>query len=513
MMIALLEKHIKMELNNFMSLCPSAVELKSNDDAIQTKSIGAGSYGKIYSTVNGVIKVQRELIVDFNNAIDYEGILESSILQTVSHSNIISVDKAEIVNDHIHIFMERGENIDFDNIDKSEYSIANFIKQISSALVYLHTHGISHRDIKPGNIVKVDNVWKLIDFGAIRISVDDVRDINRPNDYTTLWYRSPEKFVMEYNNFKYEPGDVWSLGICVLQIFFEIENLKCKTDIKQIKAIEKLNVKSQYPDMNTDLADLLTIMLHIDPKKRVTAREIASHAFISKFFKDSMLSLQIEYKVGYKFREYRWRNSILKCMHDAAIILKLRTITLLSSFMLIDIILSRERVENIALLTCVSLALESACYETDKIYAKEWIKISGNTFTTEEFGRTFKEIFTEFNCNVIFPSTFNMKFYLNERSKGESDLFRDIMYLVYASNMYAANNITKLFAEVSDIVDSFSKLKTRHRITQKKFDNLYCYENLFPPHPLPIIPDPLEKYRYPRYGDILCKIEKTFYSF
>lgn len=52
----------------------------------------------------------------------------------------------------------------------SENLIAQYIKQIISAISYCHKHGIVHRDLKPENILfdsyKEDACVKVIDFGA-----------------------------------------------------------------------------------------------------------------------------------------------------------------------------------------------------------------------------------------------------------------------------------------------------------------------------------------------------------
>jgi len=46
--------------------------------------------------------------------------------------------------------------------DESARSIAI---QVATAVVALHEHDIVHRDIKPQNILKCDELWKLSDFG------------------------------------------------------------------------------------------------------------------------------------------------------------------------------------------------------------------------------------------------------------------------------------------------------------------------------------------------------------
>ena len=55
----------------------------------------------------------------------------------------------------------------------SEIEIYRYLHIIISALQYLHSKGIAHRDIKLENIVfSQDYVPKLIDFGLSRVFVD-----------------------------------------------------------------------------------------------------------------------------------------------------------------------------------------------------------------------------------------------------------------------------------------------------------------------------------------------------
>ena len=50
----------------------------------------------------------------------------------------------------------------------TELQVASLMKQIFSALHYIHEKGIVHRDIKPANILLADKenlIIKIIDFG------------------------------------------------------------------------------------------------------------------------------------------------------------------------------------------------------------------------------------------------------------------------------------------------------------------------------------------------------------
>eukprot|EP00948_MAST-09A_sp_MAST-9A-sp1_P000802 g802.t1 len=90
----------------------------------------------------------------------------------------------------------------------------NYIRQIVSAVSFLHFQGIIHRDLKPSNILlRSDGVVKVCDFGVSYI---------QPTNNTTLigsvgspLYFAPEIFFL--SEYEGKPTDVWALA-CVMAI-------------------------------------------------------------------------------------------------------------------------------------------------------------------------------------------------------------------------------------------------------------------------------------------------------
>ena len=88
------------------------------------------------------------------------------------------------------------------------------ITGVLSALQYSHTHGLVHRDIKPGNIMLTNTgKIKVMDFGIARALTDSQATMTQTNAVVgTAQYLSPEQARGESVDAR---SDIYSTG-CVL---------------------------------------------------------------------------------------------------------------------------------------------------------------------------------------------------------------------------------------------------------------------------------------------------------
>lgn len=103
---------------------------------------------------------------------------EAGVLRKMNHKNVIKLLDCFLTQEHLYLIMELacGPSL-FDALlnhstGYSEEDARHIVKNILSALVYLHSHNIIHRDIKLENFVFANedpgSDLKLVDFGFAR---------------------------------------------------------------------------------------------------------------------------------------------------------------------------------------------------------------------------------------------------------------------------------------------------------------------------------------------------------
>lgn len=141
----------------------------------------------------------------------------------------------------------------------SEFEIAFLLKSLLSGLQYLHSNDIFHLNLKPENILFIDDVLKLDDFGLAR------------NDISNFHYRSPEQLLFDKVG---AMSDIWSLGVIV----YELAAGKLPFQGDDVDVFTENVINTQYEDIpssfSLDFKEILGRMLIKIPDDRISLSEL-----------------------------------------------------------------------------------------------------------------------------------------------------------------------------------------------------------------------------------------------
>ncbi len=145
---------------------------------------------------------------------------ESKAIAILSHPNIVKVYDVSFGDRLQYIVMEYVEGITLKEYIE-QCGVVNwnealfFVIQILRALQHAHDKGIVHRDIKPQNIMLLDNgLIKVTDFGIARFSRGETRTISE-KAMGSVHYISPEQARGHLTD---EKADIYSIGIVLYEM-------------------------------------------------------------------------------------------------------------------------------------------------------------------------------------------------------------------------------------------------------------------------------------------------------
>ena len=211
---------------------------------------------------------------------------EVMILKDAKHPNIVESFDSYMVNDELWVIMEYlnggslTQYVTCDRIIITEEQIALICKSCLTALAYLHSRGIIHRDVKSDSILLARNGQvKLSDFGFCAEVSNEVP--RRRSLVGTPYWMAPELICRAPYG---QEVDIWSLGILLIEMVERQPPYFTYPPIQALKFIrDQPPAKLKNPQKSSvRLRSFLDRCLVHNPEQRATALELLSHPFVSQ---------------------------------------------------------------------------------------------------------------------------------------------------------------------------------------------------------------------------------------
>nr|XP_030719746.1 serine/threonine-protein kinase PLK4 isoform X2 [Globicephala melas] len=250
--------------------------------------LGKGSFAGVYRAES--IHTGLEVAIKM---IDKKAMYKAGMVQRVQnevkihcqlkHPSILELYNYFEDNNYVYLVLEMCHNGEMNRYIKnrrkpfSENEARHFMHQIITGMLYLHSHGILHRDLTLSNLLLTRNMnIKIADFGL-------ATQLKMPHEkhYTlcgTPNYISPEIATRSAHGLE---SDIWSLGC----MFYTLLIGRPPFDTDTIKNTLNKVVLADY-EMPTFLSreakDLIHQLLRRNPADRLSLSSVLDHPFMSR---------------------------------------------------------------------------------------------------------------------------------------------------------------------------------------------------------------------------------------
>jgi serine/threonine protein kinase len=242
------------------------------------EQLAAGGMADVYRATDLVLRrpVAVKVLRDTANREDDRArfLAEARTLARLSHPNLVTLLDAGATNRPFLVMeLVQGQTlaqaIARGPLDPAAVAVLG--TQVAEALAYVHSHGIIHRDVKPGNVlVNAAGDAKLTDFGIARLLGDDAGHTRTGQTIGTAAYLAPEQVTGQPVS---RATDVYSLGLVLLEA---LTGTREYTGPAMEAALARLNQPPQIPDaLPASWRELLERMTATEPDTRPDATEVA----------------------------------------------------------------------------------------------------------------------------------------------------------------------------------------------------------------------------------------------
>jgi serine/threonine protein kinase len=244
------------------------------------ETLGVGGMGTVYKARDTLLNrfvalklLRRELSGDKDYASRFQH--EARIAGSVNHPNVIRIFSSGTDHGQFYVVMELVERGSFDDLIEErkrlpeEQVLVSGI-QVAKGLQAAHQQGLIHRDVKPANILFVDeHTAKISDFGLAGV-VSETSE-RKTEIWGTPYYVAPERLSNGPEDFR---GDIYSLGATLFHavagkapIDGNTNSAAALLDLKK----RPLDLRAEAPELSEATASIFQRMIAPDPAQRFSS--------------------------------------------------------------------------------------------------------------------------------------------------------------------------------------------------------------------------------------------------
>nr|XP_033800676.1 serine/threonine-protein kinase 36 isoform X3 [Geotrypetes seraphini] len=246
--------------------------------------IGEGSFGRVYKgrrKYSGQIVALKFIPKVGRPEKELKNLQrEIEIMGGLKHPNIVQMLGSFETDKEVVVVTEHAEGELFQILEDDgslpEAQVQEIACHLVSALYYLHSHRILHRDMKPQNILLgKGGIVKLCDFGFARAM--SINTLVLTSIKGTPLYMSPE--LVEEKPYDHT-ADLWSMGCILYELFVGTPPFYTNSIFQLVSLIIKDPVK--WPKtMSPTFKNFLQGLLTKDPRQRLSWPDLLFHPFIA----------------------------------------------------------------------------------------------------------------------------------------------------------------------------------------------------------------------------------------
>ena len=264
--------------------CPKCGEKirveRTFDHFVVLETLGVGGMGTVYKardTLLDRLVALKLLRKDLGGETEHTSRLqqEARVAASVSHPNVIQVFSSGTDHGQFYVVMELVDHGSLDDLIEQrtrlpEEQVLESGIQVAKGLRAAYRQGLIHRDVKPANILFVnEHIAKISDFGLAGAAAQ-VTEI-QTEIWGTPYYVAPERLSNEPEDFR---SDIYSLGATLFHAIAGRAPIEGETN----SAVVLLNLKKQpldlrtiAPEVSEATASVFQRMIASDPAQRFSS--------------------------------------------------------------------------------------------------------------------------------------------------------------------------------------------------------------------------------------------------